>query len=60
MKSRSRMVAPIFVVGFHRGGTKGIMNLIASHPVVLILPRETHEIFNCRNCETVEKWFHKP
>jgi hypothetical protein len=48
--------APIFVVGFQRGGTNILTNLIASHPDVCALGRETHQVFYGRHRQTVGKW----
>lgn len=48
--------APIFVIGFQRGGTNILTNLIASHPDVCALGRETHQVFYGRHSERVGKW----
>jgi hypothetical protein len=48
--------APIFVVGFQRGGTNILTNLIASHPDVCALTRETHHVFYGKQSRPVEKW----
>jgi hypothetical protein len=48
--------APIFVVGFQRGGTNILTNLIASHPDVCALGRETHQVFYGRHKQAVGKW----
>jgi Sulfotransferase family len=37
--------APIFVIGFLRGGTDILMNLLASHPDTRFVGRETHMVF---------------
>ncbi|MEW6716755.1 MAG: sulfotransferase [Chloroflexota bacterium] len=47
---------PIFVNGFQRGGTNVLVNLIASHPGVGTLGRETHEVFYGRETEALQKW----
>lgn len=51
--------APIFVNGFHRGGTNIAINLVASHPDVCTLRGETHEIFYGKNREPIRKWVHR-
>jgi hypothetical protein len=48
--------APIFVIGFQRGGTNILTNLIASHPDVCALGRETHQVFYGRHNQGVGKW----
>lgn len=48
--------APIFVIGFQRGGTNILTNLIASHPDVCALDRETHQVFYGRHKRAVGKW----
>jgi|tagenome__1003787_1003787.scaffolds.fasta_scaffold20985642_4 hypothetical protein len=48
--------APIFVIGFQRGGTNILMNLIASHPDVCALSRETHQVFYGRHQRAFAKW----
>jgi len=51
--------APIFVNGFHRGGTNILMNIIASHPDVCMVAGETHEVFYGKSTEPVKKWVHR-
>ena len=48
--------APIFVIGFQRGGTNILTNLIASHPDVCALSRETHHVFYGKHSRPLEKW----
>ncbi len=52
-------VAPIFVNGFHRGGTNVLMNLIASHPDVCMAAGETHEVFHGKSTEPLGKWLRR-
>lgn len=54
-----RNKAPIFINGFQRGGTNLLFNLIGSHPQVVLLNSETHEVFYGRNYEPVKKWLHR-
>jgi hypothetical protein len=51
--------APIFVIGFQRGGTNILMNLLASHPDTRFLGRETHMVFYGKAREPVTKWFRR-
>jgi hypothetical protein len=51
--------APIFVVGFQRGGTNILTNLLASHPDTRLLGRETHMVFYGKAREPVTKWFRR-
>lgn len=45
--------APIFVNGFHRGGTNIIMNLMVSHPGVCMPAGETQEVFHGMRAEPI-------
>ena len=47
-----RCAAPIFVIGFQRGGTNLLTNLLASHPDLRLLGRETHQVFYGKARET--------
>jgi len=48
-------VKPIFIVGFQRGGTGILMNLLLSHPNVCTPRGETHQVFRgARNLLPVE------
>lgn len=51
--------APIFVIGFQRGGTNILTNLLASHPDTRFLGRETHMVFYGKAREPVAKWFRR-
>ena len=48
--------APIFINGFNRGGTNFLQFLIAAHPDVCLLGRESHELFYGISNEPVRKW----
>ena len=51
--------APIFVIGFQRGGTNILTNLLGSHPDTRFLGRETHMVFYGKAREPVAKWFRR-
>jgi hypothetical protein len=51
--------APIFINGFNRGGTNLLQFLIAAHPDVCLLGRETHELFYGKSDEPIQKWFYR-
>ena len=51
--------APIFVIGFQRGGTNILTNLLGSHPDTRFLGRETHMVFYGKRREPVLKWFRR-
>lgn len=51
--------APIFVIGFQRGGTNILMNLLASHPDTRFVGRETHMVFYGKAKEPVLKWLRR-
>ena len=51
--------APIFVIGFQRGGTNILTNLLGSHPDTRFLGRETHMVFYGKSREPVSKWFRR-
>ncbi len=48
-----RIKAPVFINGFSRGGTNILLNLIASHPQVVLLNCETHELFYGRGRDSI-------
>ena len=43
-----RNVRPIFLLGFTRGGTNLVLNLLRSHPEVCSPRGETHEVFRAK------------
>ncbi len=49
--------APIFINGFNRGGTNLLQFLLAAHPEVCLLGRETQELFYGKSNEPARKWF---
>jgi hypothetical protein len=51
--------AQIFVIGFQRGGTNILTNLLGSHPDTRFLGRETHMVFYGKAREPVAKWFRR-
>src|SRR5688500_3343803 len=51
--------APIFVIGFPRGGTTLLMNILGSHPDVAAINRETHQVFYGRQDDGVAKWLRR-
>jgi hypothetical protein len=51
-----RLRDPIFVIGFQRGGTNILTNLVASHPQIRMLGRETHQVFYGKAREPLAKW----
>jgi len=48
-----RITSPVFINGFSRGGTNILLNLIASHPQVVLLNCETHELFYGRGRDSI-------
>lgn len=48
--------APIFVIGFQRGGTNILVNLLSSHPNTQRLGAEIHEVFYGRHGRPVTSW----
>lgn len=48
--------APIFVLGFQRGGTNILVNLLSSHPDTQRLGAEIHEVFYGRHGRPVSTW----
>lgn len=59
MKEKNLMMnkKPIFIVGFQRGGTGILLNLLLSHPSVCKPRGETHEVFKGRRkILPVEPW----
>lgn len=51
-----RLRDPVFVIGFQRGGTNILTNLIGSHPAMRMLGRETHQVFYGKARESLSKW----
>lgn len=58
MNTKMLNVKPIFIVGFQRGGTNILLNLLRSHPNVCSPRGETQEVFKGkRSTETREPFF---